>query len=471
MNIAFLHYHLKPGGVTTVIRQQIKALQNDCDALVLTGEPPGSENPFPCDTAVIPGIGYDTPGKAPVSPNSVAGLVLDAIFSKWKDGCDLLHVHNPLLAKNRNFLKILALLQYRGIRLFLQVHDFAEDGRPWTYYVKDPYPADCHYGVINSRDHQILLKAGLKKKGLHSIPNMVNPLDIRPEAVIPENFVLYPVRAIPRKNIGEALLLSLFFKNREVLAITLPPNSPRDLNRYQNWKNFAAGHHLKVMFEASDRYAFLDLVRSATCIISTSITEGFGFAFLEPWTAGQPLAGRMLEVCGDFTKNGVLLDHLYSKIHIPVEDLDTKRLQDKWAACMLKNARRFGLEMHPSEAVKGFQTVIADGRIDFALIDETAQQQVLLNLLFDTGFRKKLLRINPFLPEVTTLPDQAARIARNKTAVLTRYNETVYRTNLLTTYKKVMKGRVLQRIDKQALASAFLKPETFSLLKWHDHDV
>jgi hypothetical protein len=31
MKIAFLHYHLKTGGVTTCLKQQVAALKNDCD--------------------------------------------------------------------------------------------------------------------------------------------------------------------------------------------------------------------------------------------------------------------------------------------------------------------------------------------------------------------------------------------------------------------------------------------------------
>jgi hypothetical protein len=58
-------------------------------------------------------------------------------------------------------IKILKSLQKRGVNLFLQIHDFAEDGRPFDYFA-DEYPADCHNGVINQRDYEILLAAGLK---------------------------------------------------------------------------------------------------------------------------------------------------------------------------------------------------------------------------------------------------------------------------------------------------------------------
>ena len=37
MKIALMHYHLKTGGVTTVIKQQIRAVRGICETLVLTG--------------------------------------------------------------------------------------------------------------------------------------------------------------------------------------------------------------------------------------------------------------------------------------------------------------------------------------------------------------------------------------------------------------------------------------------------
>jgi len=189
-----------------------------------------------------------------------------------------------MLAKNINFLKILKALQKRGIRLFLQIHDFAEDGRPLSYFSEE-YVSDCHYGVINSRDYNILLKAGLKKQGLHKIFNTIKPIDFNNKKINPGNYVLYPIRAIRRKNIGEAILLSLFFQNNETLTITLPPNSMPDIISYVGWKNFVKENNLDVEFEAGLKKDFSELVLSAKFIITTSITEGFGFSFLEPWTA------------------------------------------------------------------------------------------------------------------------------------------------------------------------------------------
>src|SRR3989339_1737943 len=175
MKVAFIHYHLETGGVTTVIRQQIESIRGACEVMVLSGSLPSS--PFPADVIRIPGLGYTVQPDAAsaVNPEDVAESIDRAIHSKWSDGCDLIHVHNPTLAKNVCFLEILKALQNRCLNLFLQIHDFAEDARPDVYF-REPYPSDCHYGVINSRDYRILLKSGLKTEGVHKISNTISPI-------------------------------------------------------------------------------------------------------------------------------------------------------------------------------------------------------------------------------------------------------------------------------------------------------
>jgi hypothetical protein len=79
MKIAFVHYHLKTGGVTTVLKAaDCMAIQGACDVLVLTGDRAAAE--LPCKVVEIPELGYDQPGisKPPV-PDRVAQRVLKAL--------------------------------------------------------------------------------------------------------------------------------------------------------------------------------------------------------------------------------------------------------------------------------------------------------------------------------------------------------------------------------------------------------
>ncbi|MBW1866938.1 MAG: hypothetical protein JRI38_04235 [Deltaproteobacteria bacterium] len=467
MKIAFLHYHLKTGGVTTVLQQQINAVSPACEVMLLTGEMPESTGSI--ETRSIPGIGYDIPGGILHDPGQVADAVVNAIFDYWPDGCDILHVHNPTLAKNRNFLKILKALQGRGITLFLQIHDFAEDGRPQAYFHGEEYPVDCHYGVINSRDYNILLKCGLKKRGLHRVFNTITPLPRKDHRAIAE-YVLYPVRAIRRKNIGEALLLSLFLPHGESLQISLPPNSPMDRESYNDWKRFVKTHRLTVGFEAGLQNDFSDLVCHARFLITTSITEGFGFAFLEPWTADKMLWGRRLpDICHDFEKAGINLDHLYSSIRIPLDWINPEAFSTRRQSVFRAVCRRFDFHPRDDDIRQALSVIATGGRIDFGLLDEKFQRRVLSLIIENKQARRELIRINPFLAEPGYVKNPDELIRKNRAAVLDTYNEAGYTDNVLGVYRKIIEKPVTHRIDRQLLLRCFMQPNRFSLLKWSDY--
>ena len=468
MRIAYLHYHLKTGGVTTVIRQQVEAVKEDCETLVFAGSPPESD--FPTQVISVDGLGYDSETDRPCRPDIVAGHILEALYRKWPKGCDLFHVHNPTLAKNRNLLKILHRLQKAGARLLCQVHDFAEDGRPQAYF-KEPYPADSHWAVINARDFRLLRKAGLKPEGLHWIPNTVGPLPAGKDSGVEGKRILYPVRAIRRKNIGEAMLLSLFFAPPAELSITRPPNSAADMDSYRDWKDFVGQHGLSVEFEAGLSGDFEKLVSESRFLLTTSITEGFGFSFLEPWTAGKLLWGRKLaDICRDFEEDGVRLDHLYTRLAVPVSWIEENGVQHRWTACFARVCRQFQRPVSIGEVQQAWKSICVDGTVDFGLLDESAQQEVIRQVIETPGRRRMLLELNPFLEHRGRLENKEACIADNQRIVLSRYALSIYRKRLLETYRRVTSRSVRHTVDKTVLLSFFLRPETFSLLKWCPYD-
>jgi glycosyltransferase involved in cell wall biosynthesis len=468
LKIVFIHYHLKTGGVTTVLRQQVESILDTCDPLVLSGNPP--ESTFPCDVVHIPGLGYDISGRNLTEPEGAATAILEAIQLKWNDGCDLVHVHNPTLKKNANFLKILNVLKKIGLKLFLQIHDFAEDGRPLSYYAEEEYIEDCHYGVINSRDYNILLKTGLKKEGLHKIFNTITPFHFNAENAIFKNYVLYPIRAIRRKNIGEAILLSLFFKKNAPLVITLPPNSPADINSHEGWKTFVIKNKLNVIFEAGLTHEFSDLVLSSDFLITTSITEGFGFSFLEPWTAKKKLWGRKLpDICQDFEQNSIRLNHLYMRLDVPIDWVDKDMLFYAWNSCIQKVSEMFGVTIDDISIKTAYEKATANDAIDFGLLNEPFQKKIISTVLSSSANRKKLIRLNPFLSNPGSLPNQDELIKNNMEAVLFNYNQQKYKEKLIDIYKRVVRDNVCQKIDKKILLSEFLNLNNFSLLKWCDN--
>jgi len=467
MKIAYIHYHLKTGGVTTVIRQQVEALiAAGGQALILSGENPVKA--FPADVIVIPGLGYDDPLALQYSIDEVAGAILDVLFSRWPQGPDVVHIHNPTLAKNRQMQKVLKKLQGAGLKLLCQIHDFAEDGRPAVYF-QEPYVANCHYAVINQRDHHLLIQAGLNQHGCHLMPNTITPIHASPSTTSPDSpaAVLYPIRAIRRKNIGEAILISLFFKNDSPLAITLPPNSPQDIQVYNQWRKFVSRYDLRVEFEVGVKADFTALMGNCRYVLTTSITEGFGFAFLEAWSANKGLWGRLLpDICRGFIDAGIDLDHLYDHLWVPLEWMDSQALAYRWKSAMANASVQYGYPLSQGQILAGWDKVSSGGRIDFGLLAESFQKEVIVRVITDGTAFETLVRLNPCLLDPGPPEDSGPLIACNSDVVIRNYGPRNYMRLLMGIYNCVATTLVKQQIDKQILIQAFLSPENFSLLKW-----
>ena len=244
LKVAIVHYHLRRGGVTRVIESAREALKGrGVELLILSGEEPrpeaGSES-----VRVIPALNYRKTGNADIAESLAEALKAEA-QKHFGGQPDIWHFHNPTLAKNVLFPTAIRELANDGARIVLQLHDFAEDGRPGNYSAQRsffdsessvettlyPMAKQNHYATINHRDHDYLKSAGVPESNLHVIPNAISPLRVNTK---PEDrpfsesklFALYPTRGIRRKNLGELLLLALIFGDRIDFATTLSPENP-----------------------------------------------------------------------------------------------------------------------------------------------------------------------------------------------------------------------------------------------------
>ncbi len=464
MKIAIVHYHLKPGGVTTVIRQQIAAIQKFGESLIITGENTGEA--IPAKTICIPGIAYDLVKPPSIAPEEIASAIIEAIRSHWPNGCDLIHIHNPTLAKNKDFLKIIKALQTRGQALFLQIHDFAEDGRPTSYF-KESYPKNCHYGVINKRDYRLLLMAGLKSSGTHIVENTIGSETEEVQSSSSSSHILYPVRAIRRKNIGEAILISQFIQDDLPLLITLPPNSPSDFESYRFWQDFVRQFKLNVQFEAGVQRVFKSLVSSSKFILTTSITEGFGFAFIEPWLFGKPIWGRYLPgICDNFEKAKISLSHLYRCISIPLEWIAVEDYYNEWESTVCDIMALYQQPVNRIQIRLVFENLTRNRRIDFAVLNEGYQARIIKRVLINQKDKQKLMRLNPFLQYPGKIDNVERLVETNRAEIKNHFNPFAYQTTLEKTYQQVINNPIYHKINRQRLVEYFVNLENFGLLKW-----
>ncbi len=129
MKIAIVHYHLRTGGVTRVVRHALDApTGSDMAVAVLSGEPPADPMPPGVRVEIVPELAYES---AFAGDPRAAAEILQAAATKALGGPpDVWHIHNHALGKNRFLPMATAGLAEQGCRLLLQIHDFAEDGRP-----------------------------------------------------------------------------------------------------------------------------------------------------------------------------------------------------------------------------------------------------------------------------------------------------------------------------------------------------
>jgi len=232
------------------------------------------------------------------------------------------------------------------------------------------------WACVNSPDREKLLAAGLKQDRVTLVPNPVDvaifstrpltqmspgqldkigiaPIDFEADLTAriarfasEQGFVfeanrkilLAPVKALRRKNIIESVLLTEMLNRQEdlyQLLVTLRPDSAKDKAYCREVEAFVKRHrlpvvigfghdilrggHQRVVVEGQvAAYSLVDMMHMSEAVLTTSVQEGFGYVFHEPWLAGKAVFGRNLpNVTADFTAAGLSLEHLYQHLLIP----------------------------------------------------------------------------------------------------------------------------------------------------------
>ena len=476
--IAIVHYHLRGGGVTRVIQQACRGLQSaGASVVVLVGERPDHEEPD-INVQVVEGLEYDSRSDA----STVLGRLRIAATESLGQKVDLWHIHNHCLGKNLTVPRLVSLLADEGEMMLLQPHDFAEDGRPELYnrlltelgqgdaenLGRKLYPSGdhIHYGVINLRDAEFLATAGLDRSNVHYIPNSAClDLDSGEDVnIFPGlNLYLYPARPIRRKNIGELLMYAAVSEGNDVYGITLEPKNPFELPVYNQWKQFARKMDLPVHFNMAAKYSFDSLYRRADAIVTTSISEGFGLAFLEPWLKGKPLVGRDLpEVTGGLKQMGLDLDGLYSRTEVPVEWIGRAGYIETLCSEYIKYMDACGQKHSRSDLDSVVDTAIINEMVDFGCLNETMQVAVI-NRLCSTPDMRRALQPRTLAAE----SGHEERTVSNCRCVQQNFSAESYIDRLGVIYSRVLSSRVGNRgyLNGRSLLDSFLNPRRFSLLK------
>lgn len=503
MNVAILHSHFCRGGVTQVVENHVAALADQIDGqivLVSGGRNDGlnEDTRRRVGEVVVPAIDYDAvllPGRSAVRESAEnlrvrIGSIADAIVGGLAEqGLDadstLLHWHNHGLGKNVAVPGAIERLTSRfGFRQLLQIHDFAEDFRPSNYrdladaagkqagdsakvsaatinrYLY-PFSDLIHYATLTSGDAKLLSRVGLPDARCHVLPNSVTLGDpaevdrdqalqtIRRSAALPADaaWCLYPVRGIRRKNVGEFLLLSRLLPEPLYAGITLPPATEIERRSYQRWQAVGREVAPRAVFDAGtfEGVSFLDNLAASRFILSTSVAEGFGMAFLEPWLLDRGVIARRLpDVVVDFEAAGLNLNRFYDAIWLPGETAWIAACRSETAAALraawpgIDGRITAAADAQPLEGGNAMRGD-ADGVVDFATLTSSRQIEVLRRMRSDRGFHDAVCERNAAVIDHLSNDFDSSTLRHNRSAVASAYSLATSAERLAAIYRAVWK--------------------------------
>lgn len=478
-DLVVLHFHLNRGGVTRVVENHLRSLAEQPPearprrVVVAYGgrkadwdETLSSQLPFPVAMHAVPALEYDrlapqTAGKFLSKTNAMLQS------ERLEPASTILHFHNHSLGKRVDVPAAICQLAESGWRLLLQIHDFAEDLRPANYrslsavygelaeLQADLYPRapNLRYAMLNGRDREVMLSSGIPESELHLIPNPVvasfrppgteevaalrERLESKYQVPSDHRYVVYPVRGIRRKNLGE-LLLWAALSEKTTFAITLAPLNPDELAAYDAWRELAAELKLPVLFNVSEEFSLEESYAVADAIITTSVTEGFGLVYLEASMADRPLFGRDLPgITVDFRENGLRFPGLAPQLLIPEPAVDVDALTERYTGWLLGLLGEFGLESEGSTQVK---RRVADSftgdSIDFGRLDSEQQQLIVRRVCSEAELRQAVRTLNPVLSIVGDQPQLAT--GANRRIIDERYSPAVIGRQLGDIYRQLL---------------------------------
>jgi hypothetical protein len=479
MKIAIVHYHLQPGGVTRVIENTLQAWEEngtEIEAVALSGRAyPGDRLP---DTRVVQGLDYTSPKDA-VDPR----VLTERLRASAKDALgqppDLWHIHNHSLGKNPSLTAAVSLLAESGERILLHPHDFAEDGRPGNYLslsevYQRAYPtgSTIHYAALNQRDRGFLAHM-LKDSSspVHLLANAVPPStpfsESQEEKILdlPENLLLYPVRAVRRKNLGELALLASSHQDFH-FANSLGPTNPEFIPIFEDWKQFGKELGLPLTYGLGEHTdaSFPQMVGHAQSILSVSVAEGFGLGFLEPWTFGKGLCGRNLpDITSDFAELGVSLANLYDRLPIPLDCIPSvSQVRETIQSALAQFYLDYQEDLPEDGTEIAFQSMVENDCIDFGRLDESNQQAIIRTIAHSPELQQGIQKHSGL--EVLS----GEIIDRNRQAVTEQFSLSSYAERTLNIYQELLatdNGTQCQFANGQLLLDQYLSPTRLNLLR------
>ena len=217
---------------------------------------------------------------------------------------------------------------------------------PHWHSILYPSYSNIKYVAINRYDRWRLLEHGIEEDNIYYIPNSIDPSIVPPDdqykdlrkRIIEEENLDPSVRFI--NCLSEVKLERNNCRLRQTyhLLVSLTPASGDDAVYAEKLAGFIKANKLPVTIglnelisldretDASDpsrlvKYSIGDLYSVSDLVITTSVLEGFGFSYIEPWLVNRAVIGRSIPfLTPDFQAAGMKLGHLYSALIVDGHD-------------------------------------------------------------------------------------------------------------------------------------------------------
>lgn len=439
-DLTIFHYHVMPGGVTSVISKSVRAIVEFLSEInsitIVCGRKNGTKE-----------LSDELTGFARVFGKKIAIDVLEEIDYLDADADPdtdavkhtkkiLLEryrnsnwwIHNYHIGKNPIFTEsLLQIVREReDINMVFHIHDFPECSRYDNLRFLNriislsPYPIrpNVRYAVINGRDQKLLCEAGVPKELVFLLNDPVAEEEIDRSkskqvkqklrmafgddfpGFDPEHAImLYPIRTIRRKNVLEAGLIATVSAAPVNLVVTLPGISIQE-KPYSDAveKAFKTGlinglWGIGARLEQCD-VTFAQIKASAALLCSSSIQEGFGYQYISADQWGVPMVARYLDILDGikdvFDKKQTFF---YTQFRVPSSRETQNEMRD------LYEKKIGGLsEYLDPDTVNNLRqkitSMLKDRTIDFSFLDVHQQYDFLSQVRAHPSLRDEVRALN-----------------------------------------------------------------------------
>jgi hypothetical protein len=337
LKLIIVHFHLRPGGVRTVIELATPFLLREMPSIerviLATGEARDADwnaefrrrlAPTPIELMVEPTFRYIS---EQTSTPTLAGRIrraLERLLASAEPA--LVWAHN--LSVGRNLILARELVRVCDMHertIVMHHHDWWFDNR-WRRWpemrrlgirtlreaarIVFPTKPCIRIATINRADASVLQRHFGKRAAW--LPNLAErapaPSAARVRAarawlreVIGDHAPVWllPSRLLRRKNIAEALLLTRWLRPEAALVVTGGVSSADENSYAQRLADATRRHHWRLHFgvlSSDDRRqpSVRELLAASECVLITSVQEGFGLPFVEAADSARPLIARHL---------------------------------------------------------------------------------------------------------------------------------------------------------------------------------